>query len=1632
MKYTIHRKKGPGIKSRVQILSALVLTLVVLTTFSCSNVFETPLEETPSAGSQPDTKKDPELIKQKKGGITITLVQPENVQQSAGSRTLLPDIDLTNLTSISLTGTKSGETTVHTLGSWSSTSQLSGLIALEAGVWNLVLTASNSSFVFSDTKNVTIAIGQSQNVSFVLSASSTGGGINFKINFSDNAQKLEYNLYRYESGSFTSIENNPDATINTEPSGRCFTYVRNSSNPIQAGTYKLLLKFYGDSAGTILINTYSEIINVKAGFISRSTEKTINLNQMHSISYKTEAGNDLDPSEYTIKDSLGNITTLPYNYSLYSGEVSLPLLEKAGYIFDGWFTADELGNLSSSPVSAISASESGNKEYRAKFVIEMKEGAAFHTAINNWNGAERMMPSTTPPDPSITITHYLDTGTNVPVWYDTTDSCIKYYAAGYTDGTSKLYLRPDSNGMFNGSWKFKVLDLTPFDTSRVTDMSNMFKGCSNLETVYVSSAFTTGAVNTSTDMFANCSIKLKGENGFTWNSTNDKTATYAKINTPTQHGYFWNAPSSPVYFITYVLNEGDNALTNPGSYTSEILPITLTDPSGQNSTGDSFQFEGWYTSSTFAAGTQVSTISDTSYGSFTLYAKWKVPYRVKHMQQNTTGSNYTEQTSDQQVLYGYAGANTTAGTKTYTGFNTPTVAQVAIEADGSTVVNIYYDRLTYTVTYNDGDDSVDIPVPSAQTGIRYGATFTPTYTGVTRDGYDFGGWSDGTWGYTSSGPHTTLTMPNNDVTLMAQWNIIPYTLTLNKNDNNDTSYPATWTGTGPTGFTISQLPYTLPTASSTNRLTRNGYNFTGWYTAASGGEQVTQITEIGDKTYYAHWEAVPYGLTLVENDNNDATYPASWTGTEPNSFNVTQLPYTLPTASSTNRLTRTGYIFNGWYTAATGGTQITEITTLGAKTYYAHWAPVPYTLDLQENDNAAFTASWTGTEPNGFNVTQLPYTLPTASSSPKLTRTGYTFAGWYTAATGGSQVSTISTLGDKTYYAHWDPVTYTLNLQESGTSTYPVSWIGTEPEEFNTNQLPYTLPTASSSNRVTRTGYTFAGWYTASTGGTKVTSIPAEASSAADKTYYAQWTPVTYTLTLQENGTSTYPVSWTGTEPNEFNTNQLPYTLPTASSSNRVTRTGYTFDGWYTASTGGTKVTQIPASGTSNQTYYAQWTPVTYTLNLLKNDTTTYPASWTGTEPTSFNTNQLPYTLPTATSANKLTRNGYTFNGWYTASSGGTKVTAIPTSGTSNQNYYAQWTLNTYTITYNFSNGGSWVSGYTAPNEFTITSGAVTLPTADKVNRTNYVFTGWYDAATNGTKYTAVPANSYGNKTYYAQWASAVVTANSVDAAITKIQNAPSGQTVKITCSLTNDQLASIVAAIKDKTTPVGLDLSQTGMTEITTSFFGVGYLSNIILPDALTTIGSGVFNGCSSYVPAYPITIPANCTNVSPGSTRSLCGNFSAINVDSANTAFVSVDGVLYQTTGISMTPYQLLVYPKGKETVDSFTIDCNDVYGDALSGRSNVKNVVLTDNVISIGNSAFANSGIQSVDIYPRSLGMSPLNIGYGVFNQCNQLTSIRFHGTKLQWESVNRNASWLGGTRPPVLYVECDDGPSTVGFE
>jgi uncharacterized repeat protein (TIGR02543 family) len=108
-------------------------------------------------------------------------------------------------------------------------------------------------------------------------------------------------------------------------------------------------------------------------------------------------------------------------------------------------------------------------------------------------------------------------------------------------------------------------------------------------------------------------------------------------------------------------------------------------------------------------------------------------------------------------------------------------------------------------------------------------------------------------------------------------------------------------------------------------------------------------------------------------------------------------------------------------------------------------------------------------------------------------------------------------------------------------------------------------------------------------------------------------------------------------------------------------------------------------------------------------------------------------------------RNGYTFQGWYSAESGGT-LYAWPHTLSGTVTMHARWAVIDYTISYTLNGGTN--SGN--PATYTIESGAITL--ADPT-RTGYSFGGWYDNANfTGSAVTGIPAGSTENKTFYARW----------------------------------------------------------------------------------------------------------------------------------------------------------------------------------------------------------------------------------------------------------------------------------------
>lgn len=109
---------------------------------------------------------------------------------------------------------------------------------------------------------------------------------------------------------------------------------------------------------------------------------------------------------------------------------------------------------------------------------------------------------------------------------------------------------------------------------------------------------------------------------------------------------------------------------------------------------------------------------------------------------------------------------------------------------------------------------------------------------------------------------------------------------------------------------------------------------------------------------------------------------------------------------------RTGYTFIGWFTAKSGGTKISSATTVSADiTYYAHWSANQYVITFNANGGIGGTDK------------KLAYDT-TLGALPEPTHDSFDFGGWWTATSGGTQVSASTKVtGDVTYYAHWiDPI----------------------------------------------------------------------------------------------------------------------------------------------------------------------------------------------------------------------------------------------------------------------------------------------------------------------------------------------------------------------------------------------------------------------------------------------------------------------------------------------------------------------------------------------------------------------------------------------------------------------------------
>ena len=278
----------------------------------------------------------------------------------------------------------------------------------------------------------------------------------------------------------------------------------------------------------------------------------------------------------------------------------------------------------------------------------------------------------------------------------------------------------------------------------------------------------------------------------------------------------------------------------------------------------------------------------------------------------------------------------------------------------------------------------------------------------------------------------------------------------------------------------------------------------------------------------------------------------------------------------------------------------------------------------------------------------------------------------------------------------------------------------------------------------TRTGYTFNGYYDASSGGTQYYTSAGASAKNWDKgdetaTLYAQWTANKYSITYKDGGGSNF----SGTHASGYPTQ---HTYGTATNLKSATKTGYTFGGWFTNSNcTGTAVTALGATAyTANITLYAKWTANKYNITYKDGGNKTFSGSHESGYPTQ-------HTYGTATTLKSATKTGYTFSGWFTNSNcTGTAVTSLgATTYTANITLYAKWTAKTYTVTLD-QNGGS-----DGSNSVSATYGSA-MPSATMPTRTGYTFSGYFDS--NNTKYynangtSAKNWDKAGTATLTAQW----------------------------------------------------------------------------------------------------------------------------------------------------------------------------------------------------------------------------------------------------------------------------------------
>ena len=560
---------------------------------------------------------------------------------------------------------------------------------------------------------------------------------------------------------------------------------------------------------------------------------------------------------------------------------------------------------------------------------------------------------------------------------------------------------------------------------------------------------------------------------------------------------------------------------------------------------------------------------------------------------------------------------------------------VGVRLDRSALVGIYSNSyavtatvnpVPYQISYGDGVDDEVIVVPEPQGDMTTTPIVTLSDFIPERDQYIFRGWCDGD-------VETENKVDVCDGCAYQPGDSFP----LNKTTDNDIEIIALWereyevsfdlnTGTGQTPASVKVVRDDNMPRITVAAPTKTGYTLNGWYDSRSGGTKYYNADGTSAKKWdktedgvvmYAQWTPNNYYIVYAGN-NNTSGVMANTTCT-----------YDQECTLRTNNFARNGYTFGGWtYNGVTysNGQKITNLATDGTITFTAKWDIVSYSI--------TYTGS-NASNPTSYTVETNTITLNNPS------KTGYNFTGW-TGSNGNTPQTTVKitkgSTGNRAYNANYSAINYSISYTLNGGSA-------SNPGSYNIETNTITL------NNPTRNGYTFTGW-TGSNGNTPQTTVKITKGSTGNKSYTANWTPVSYGITYNLGGGTVSPA------------NPTSYTIETATFTLRnPSKSYYNFTGW-TGSNGNSPQTSVSITkgNTGAKTYNANYSPVNYSISY------NYDGG-TASNPGSYNIETNTFTL------NNPTKPGFTFTGWSgTGLSGSSNMTVTIAKGSHDaRSYTAHW-----------------------------------------------------------------------------------------------------------------------------------------------------------------------------------------------------------------------------------------------------------------------------------------------------------------------------------------------------------------------